>query len=65
MNLGKKIQILRQKKGFTQKEFCKKTGIPYSTLSKLEAGINKEPTLKTLKIISKHLGISIDDLIKK
>ena len=36
----------------------------FSTIVKIEAGKNKNPTLETLTKIAKALNVSVDDLIK-
>lgn len=59
---GKRLLAYRGMKNFTLEELKELTGISTSTLSKLENGEN-EPTLDSLKKLSKAYGISLDDLV--
>jgi len=38
--------------------------IKYTTLTKVESGVVKKPSVKTMAKIAKALGVSIEDLIK-
>jgi len=62
--LAQNIKKLRKQLKLSQEELAKKAGITYSTLIKIEAGVNKNPTLDTLKNLSGALGVTIDELIK-
>lgn len=61
--LSKNIKNLRRKHGLSQEQLAKKAGITYSTLIKIESGVNDNPTIKTVKKITNALNIKIDDLI--
>lgn len=58
-------RIKKQKKqvGYTNEELSQKTGIPKSTLSKLLAGIIKEPPVTSIIKIAKALNTSADYLV--
>ncbi len=62
--LGKKIKALRLKLELSQDEFARKADIPYTTLTKIEIGIIKKPSVFVVAKIAKALGVSIEDLIK-
>jgi len=36
----------------------------YTTLAKIESGVNENPAIKTLQKIAKALSVRIDDLLK-
>ena len=61
--LSANIKNLRGKHHLSQEEFAKKTGITYSTLIKIESGLNKNPTLETLTKIANAFKIKIDELV--
>jgi transcriptional regulator with XRE-family HTH domain len=63
IELGKKIDELRKKKGWTQLEFAEKLKIQRTALTRIELG-NVNSTISTLLNISKTLGITIDELVK-
>jgi transcriptional regulator with XRE-family HTH domain len=62
--LGKKIKALRQKLELSQDEFARKADIPYTTLTKVETGVIKKPSVFVMAKLAKTLGVSIEDLIK-
>ena len=62
--LGKKIKALRLKFELSQDEFARKADIPYTTLTKIETGVIKKPSVFIMAKLAKTLGVSIEDLIK-
>lgn len=63
--LAENIKKYRKKKGWSQEQLAKESGITYSTLIKIESGANKNPTIKTLQKISTALSVPIDSLLSK
>lgn len=63
-NLGQKIQKLRREKGLSQDELARKADIPYTTLTKIEIGVIKKPSIFAVAKIAEALDIDINDLIK-
>lgn len=55
------INILRKQKGMSLDELAEKSGIPIGTLSKINAGITKDPKLETVKSIARALGCSLEE----
>jgi transcriptional regulator with XRE-family HTH domain len=62
--LGKKIKNLRMKLEFSQDGFARKADVPYTTLTKIETGVIKKPSVFVMAKIAKALNISLDDLLK-
>jgi len=62
--LGKRIRSLRTKLELSQDEFARKADIPYTTLTKIETGVIKKPSVFAMAKIAKALGVSIEDLLK-
>lgn len=62
--LGKKIKALRLKLELSQDEFARRADIPYTTLTKVETGVIKKPSVFVMAKLAKTLGVSIEDLIK-
>ena len=62
--LGKKIKALRLKLELSQDEFARKANIPYTTLTKVETGVIKKPSVFVMAKLAKTLGVSIEDIIK-
>jgi transcriptional regulator with XRE-family HTH domain len=64
ITIGKNIKKLRNKLGLSQEEFAKKSGVKYTTLTKIESSVIKKPSVMVMDQIAKALGVSIEDLIK-
>jgi transcriptional regulator with XRE-family HTH domain len=62
INLGK-LNEIKEAKGYTLKEIADLTQIPHSSISKIFAGFNKNPTLDVLQKIANALECGIDDFI--
>ena len=63
--LSTNIKKLRKKHHLSQEELAKKAGITYSTLIKIESGLNKNPTLETLTKIASTFKVKIDELVRR
>ena len=63
-NLGKKIKELRLKHHLSQDELARKADVPYTTLTKIEIGVIKNPSVYVVAKIAKALRVSLDKLIK-
>ena len=63
--LADNIKRYRNKNGLSQEQLAQKAGVTYSTLAKLESGVNQNPKVKTLQGIAQTLGVTIDDLMKE
>jgi transcriptional regulator with XRE-family HTH domain len=63
--LADNIKKFRKQLNLSQEELARKAGITYSTLIKLESGVNKNPTVKTLQQLAGALGVSIDQLLEE
>jgi DNA-binding XRE family transcriptional regulator len=62
--LGQKIRKLRLKLSLTQDDFARKADVPYTTLTKIETGVIKKPSVFVVSKIAKTLGVDIEELIK-
>jgi transcriptional regulator with XRE-family HTH domain len=63
--LAENIKRYRTKMGLSQDQLARKSGITYSTLTKMESGVNQNPKVKTLQQIAKALEVTLDDLMKE
>ena len=61
--LGKRLQAARKAGGLTQQELCHKAGLSYSTLTKIERGAIKAPSIFTIQSIAGALGVTLDGLM--
>ena len=57
-----KINDMRNHIGMSIDELCEKSGVPKGTLSKITAGITKNPSVDTVKSIVHAMGFTLDDL---
>lgn len=62
--LGQKIKKLRTKLGLSQDDFARKANVPYTTLTKIETGVIKKPSVFVVSKIAKTLSVDIEELIK-
>lgn len=62
--LGRVIQEARKHVGLTQQALCQQSGLSYSTLAKIERGAIKTPSVFTIQLIARTLGMSLDDLLR-
>lgn len=60
--LGKRLQAARLRAGMTQQMLCQKADLSYSTLTKIERGAIKSPSIFTIQNIATALGVSLDEL---
>lgn len=60
--LGKKIKELRKEKGLTQEELAIKSSVAYTTLTKVENDVIKNPSFETVAAIAKGLEVTLDQL---
>ena len=63
--LADNLKRYRAKIGLSQDQLARKAGITYSTLTKLESGVNQNPKVKTLQQLSQALEVTLDDLMKE
>ena len=61
--LGKRLQEARQKAGLTQQQLCQRANLSFSTLTKIERGAIKSPSIFTVQAIAGAVGVGLDELI--
>lgn len=61
--LGKKLQEARQAAGLTQQQLCQQANISFSTLTKIERGAIKSPSIFTVQSVAAALGIGLEQLL--
>jgi transcriptional regulator with XRE-family HTH domain len=64
INIGENIKKYRNKHGLSQEDFAKKSGVKYTTLTKIESNVIKKPSVLIMAKLAKTFGISIEDLLK-
>ena len=62
-SLGKRLQAARQAAGMTQQQLCHAANLSFSTLTKIERGAIKSPSIFTIQSIASALQLSLDQLI--
>ena len=61
--LSKRLKELRKQKGWSQQKLAEKTGLSFNAITKIEQGLAKHPTLKTLLKLADAFGLSLDALV--
>ncbi len=64
INIGENVKKYRNKQGLSQEDFAKKSGVKYTTLTKIESNVIKKPSVLVMAKLAKALGVSIEELIK-
>lgn len=62
--LGENIKRFRQKRKLTQDKLARLADIPYTSITKIETGVIKQPSVQAVAKIAKALDITVDDLLK-
>lgn len=60
--LGQRVMHLRECQHWSQSELGRRSGVKQSTISRLEAGMGKRPSLTSLAALASTLGVSLVDL---
>ena len=55
----------REKKGISQNQLARMSGVPQSVISDIESGKTKAPRIDTLMAIAAALGMTVNELIGK
>ncbi len=61
--LGKQLQRARQAAGLTQQQLCHQASLSFSTLTKIERGAIKAPSIFTIQAIAEALKLGLDELM--
>src|SRR5579884_3192934 len=61
--LGQTLQKARQAAGLTQQQLCHQANLSFSTLTKIERGAIKSPSIFTIQAIADALGLGLDELL--
>lgn len=59
MSFGKKLRMLRRRKGLTQSQLSAAAGVPQTTISALELDTNR-PSWSQVQSLADALGVSCD-----
>jgi len=62
--LGQRLQAMRVRAGLTQQALCQQAGLSYSTLTKIERGAIKSPSIFTIQSIAQALHLGLDELMQ-
>jgi HAD superfamily hydrolase (TIGR01509 family) len=62
-SLGKLLQEARQAGGLTQQQLCHQANLSFSTLTKIERGAIKSPSIFTVQSIANALGVGLDEIM--
>ena len=61
--LGRRLQEVRREAGLSQQDLCNQAGLSFSTLTKIERGAIKSPSIFTIMRIAESLGMGLDELL--
>lgn len=61
--LAENIKRLRKENNLTQEELARKADISYTSFTKIEIGVIKEPSVYTVAKIAKAFDVTIESLL--
>lgn len=61
--IGPNIKKIRQQKKLSQEKLARLTDISLNTLTKIESGFTKRPSIQTIYKIAKALDVTIENLM--
>lgn len=62
--IGKNIQEIRKKRGYTLSELAERAHISKSYLSNIERSLNQNPSIHVLEKVASVLGVDLKTLLK-
>ncbi|OIO52133.1 MAG: hypothetical protein AUJ11_00930 [Parcubacteria group bacterium CG1_02_44_65] len=62
--MAKRIESLRRKRSLSQEKLARLADVSNNTIINIEAGINDNPTIETLRKIAKAFNVSVEELVK-
>ena len=62
--LGGNIKKIRKKRNLTQDKLARLADISYTSITKIETGVIKSPSVQTVAKIAKALNVTLDDLME-
>ena len=60
--MGYRIKELREERGMSQMELARRAGVTRATLWRLESGVGKDASTKTLMKIANALSVEVREL---
>ncbi len=63
--LGESIKKIRKKRNLTQDKLARLADIPYTSITKIETGVIKSPSIQTVAKIAKALDVTLDELMRE
>ncbi|PIP20145.1 MAG: hypothetical protein COX40_06345 [Candidatus Omnitrophica bacterium CG23_combo_of_CG06-09_8_20_14_all_40_11] len=63
--LGENIKRFRQKRKLTQDKLARLADIPYTSITKIETGVIKKPSVQAIAKIAKVLNTTVEELLKQ
>lgn len=63
--IGLRIKQLRKDQKLTQRDLAEKSGVSYSTLTKIETGFVQNPTIELVRKLAAALKVTLDQLVDR
>ncbi|MBU3878036.1 helix-turn-helix transcriptional regulator [Faecalicatena sp. AGMB00832] len=60
--MNNRLQELRWKKDWSQAKLSRLSGVPRTTISAIESGTTTNPSVETALLLSKALGMPVEDI---
>lgn len=63
--ISENVKRIRKKRGMSQEKLARQADISLNTLTKIESGFAKKPTIQTVVKLARALEVSLDELVEK
>ena len=65
LNFSKALRSVREKKGLSQGDVFRRSGVERTYISRIEQGLIVDPRISTVVILARALGVSVDELVRE
>ena len=65
LNFGKALRRIREKRGLSQGDVFRCSGLERTYISRIESGLIEDPRISTAVILARALGVSVDELVRE
>ena len=65
LNFSKALRSVREKKGLSQGDVFRRSGVERTYISRIEQGLIVDPRISTVVILARALDVSVDELVRE
>ena len=65
LNFSKALRRIREKRGLSQGDVFRRSGVERTYISRIEQGLIVDPRISTVVILARALDVSVDELVRE